>query len=179
MALLQVVVVVEAMSQRRNELSGVEFAWRVHSALDTWTGKVDTKASIALAIEVAVLGFVITLSEEDRPLAGLSGGDLNLYNIGLVFLVLSVLLSMFVVAPQLSRWKTRQNWRSNMIYFGHLRFWKPRELAKALSTEQPYEEQLAQQLVQMSKIAWRKHSLLQGSLICLVVGAVLLLLAGA
>lgn len=155
---------------------GVEFAWRVHSALDTWTGKVDSKASISLAIEIAVIGFVITLSTKDGPLVGLTGSDLCFYRIALGFLVLSVLLSMLAVVPQLNRRQAKKNWRSGMVYFGHLRHWDPKELEKAL--EAPAKRQLADQLVAMSRIAWRKHAWLQWSLISLVVGAALLLAAG-
>jgi Family of unknown function (DUF5706) len=148
-----------------------DFAWRVHAALDSWTGKVDTKASIALAIESAVFGFVVTLTKRGEQFTGLDGSDLTLFRIGSGFLLLAILLSLLVVAPQLNRRESKRIWSSNMIYFGHLRRWDPVELAKTLATQQPYGEQLARQLVTMAKIAWRKHACLQYSLACLVLGA--------
>src|SRR3954454_8490903 len=62
---VQVELVGEALTSppRSDPYGGLDFAWRVHGALDAWTGKVDTKASITLAIESAVLGFVLTLSK--------------------------------------------------------------------------------------------------------------------
>lgn len=159
--------------------AGDEFAWNVHDALDSWTGKVDTKASITLAIEAAIAGFVITLSANRGRLSGLHGYHADLEHVGLGFLGASVLASLFVVLPQLSRRKARKNWSTNMIYFGHLRRWDPNKLARALSSgEVPTTDQLARQLVQMSKIAWRKHAWLQWSLGFLLLGAALLVWAG-
>lgn len=175
MGLLQVWLDLEAMSNRGTDQDGLEFAWRVHAALDSWTGKVDTKASIALAIESAVFGFVVTLSGKNGRLTSLNGSRLDWYRVGLGFLLFSILASLAVVLPQLNRWKSCRNWRGNMVYFGHLRHWDPKKLAKALVQDQPYEEQLARQLVAMSKIAWRKHSWLQWSLCSLVIGSACLL----
>jgi hypothetical protein len=157
---------------------GDEFAWKVHEALDSWTAKVDTKASIALAIEAAIAGFVITLSTNSGRLTGLHGYRADVDHVGLILLAASVVASLAVVMPQLSRLKARRNWSSNMIYFGHLRRWDPDALAKALSTDIPTTTQLARQLVEMSKIAWRKHAWLQWSLILLFIASVLLVIAG-
>jgi hypothetical protein len=181
--LLQVRLDVEAMSEatptKPESSEGVDFAWKVHDALDSWTGKVDTKASIALAIESALVGFVITLSSKGERLFGLHGYRVNLDRIGLVLLTASVVLALAVVIPQLGRRKAKQNWSSNMIYFGHLRRWDPQQLATALSTGVATETQLALQLVTMSKIAWRKHAWLQWSLLCLLVGSGMLAWAGS
>ena len=72
---------------------GDAFAWKVHEALDSWTGKVDTKASIALAIEAAIAGFVITLSTNGGRLSGLRGYRSDLDHFGLVLLAVSVVRS--------------------------------------------------------------------------------------
>ena len=155
-----------------------EFAWRVHSALDSWTGKVDTKASIALAIQSAVLAFVVSLTEKGKDFASLHGTDLTWYRLAFEFLVVSILLSLFVVLPQLNRRQAKREWQSNMIYFGHVRRWDADDLASALEAHRATHPQLARQLVAMSKIAWRKHSCLQISLASLLVaGACLLVLA--
>jgi hypothetical protein len=169
----------EATEKDRVPGNGAEFAWKVHDALDSWTAKVDTKASIVLAIEAALAGFVITLSDKGGRLSGLHGHRVDLDRAGLALVGTSVLLSLAVVMPQLGRRKARRNWSSNMIYFGHLRRWDPNELAASLAKGAPTEGHLARQLVTMSKIAWRKHSWLQCSLLCLVVGAALLAWAGA
>lgn len=151
---------------------GLDFAWRVHSALDSWTGKVDTKASIVLAIETAILGFIISLSSKDGPLSALQGDDLRSFRTGLVFIGLGILLALAVVVPQLGRRKAKKAWQQNTVYFGHLRRWDVDKLAKALTDDTPRHRQMAEQLVQMSKIAWRKHVWLQWSLASLLVGAI-------
>jgi hypothetical protein len=169
--LLQVELVVEAIAGKSSTAggAGIEFAWRVHGALDSWTGKVDTKASVALAIESAMFGFAVTLSRENGPFAGLHGRSEAGYYTGLGLILVAVFFALLVVVPQLNRRKSKKGWKGNMIYFGHLRHWDPDELSKALSGQRDDEGQLAQQLVAMAKIAWRKHSLLQISLVVLVI----------
>ena len=73
---LQVDLALEAMSGPAPEPS-LDFAWRVHAALDNWIGKVDAKASIVLALESAVFGFVVVLSQSDGQFASLSGAASN------------------------------------------------------------------------------------------------------
>jgi hypothetical protein len=165
------------VSRRSPDNEALEFAWRVHSALDSWTAKVDTKASIVLALEAAVLGFIITLSSKDGPLAALDGGDVLLYRVGLTLVGLGVLFALGVVVPQLGRRKAKRVWERNTIYFGHLRHWDPEKLAGVLVRDMPRERQLAEQLVEMSKIAWRKHAWLQWSLIAFVGGGLCLAIA--
>lgn len=150
---------------------GLDFAWRVHDALDSWTAKVDVKASIALALESAVFGFVVALSEHGERLSGLSGSRLDWYHVGVGLLLFSVGASLAVVFPQLRRWRSRRDWRENTIYFGHLRHWDPSELAGRLGEPFPEAEELARQLVAMAKIAWRKHAWLQWSLVSLATGS--------
>lgn len=174
---------VEAVSEvpptDHDAVDGSEFAWKVHDALDSWTAKVDTKASIMLALEMALVGFVVTLSGNGSRLSALHGYKLDLSRAGLAFLTASVLLSLAVVMPQLGRRKAKRNWSSNMIYFGHLRRWDPDKLAETLAEGAPSLSQLALQLVTMSKINWRKHAWLQWSLLSLVVGTGLLAWAGS
>lgn len=163
-----------------NPNAGEAFAWKVHDAINAWTGKVDTKASIALAIEVAIAGFAITLSTNHRQLTGLHGIRAHLDDIGLAVLFGSMLASLAVVMPQLSRRRARRTWQTNMIYFGHLRHWDPEQLANELIAGNiPSAAQLARQLIEMSRIAWRKHVWLQWSLILLIVASLLLVAAGA
>lgn len=158
---------------------GTDFAWRVHGALDSWTGKVDTKASIALAIESAALGFAISRSADEQAFANLSGLAEVSYTAGLVLLLAAIACALLVVLPRLNRRRLRHDWDNNMIYFGHLRRWSPLQLTSALEQGGPYLDQLARQLVVMAKVAWRKHVWLQASLICLVLGIACLLVASA
>jgi hypothetical protein len=179
---LQVELAVEAMTPEREKTPPrhdevVDYAWRVHGALDSWTGKVDTKASIALAIEIAVLGFVVAQADPEKRFHDLSGGNLHWYRAAIVLMLLAVLLSLFVVTPQLNRRRSRREWRRNTIFFGHLRHWDPQELAAKLREDRLQEEQLARQLVAMSKIAWRKHASLQWSLVTFALGTACLVLA--
>ena len=156
-----------------------EFAWRVHDALNDWTGKVDFKASIVLALEAGILTAVITLSAEGGPFHNLGGLRETLFRAGLSSAATAVVLAGWVVFPQLRRREARQNWRSNWIYFGHLRHWDPDQLAETLAAGEPHDlQQLARQLVTMSQIAWQKHARLQYSLLLLGAGVALLLPAG-
>jgi hypothetical protein len=174
---LPIKLALEAMSDR----DGSEFAWRVHDALDSWTAKVDTKASIALAIESAAFGFVVTLSAKEEVLASLHGWRHVLYAGGLGLMLFAVVLALSVVMPQLNRRRAAREWQDNMVYFGHLRHWDAAQLAERLgdANAPEYEAQLARQLVAMSKIAWRKHAWLQWSLVSLVAAASMLVVAGA
>lgn len=157
----------------------IDTAWRIHGAITDWTGKVDAKASFALAIESAILAGVITLSADDHLLADLSGWkELWTYRLGVALLVAAVLAVMSVVLPRLRGRRTKSEWRSNFIYFGHLRHWPPDQLTDALQDE-PLLPALSHQLVKMSEIAWRKHRALQVSLWLSVVGTALVGVAAA
>lgn len=151
-----------------------EFAWRVHDSIGDWTARVDTKASIALAIEAAVLGFVVTLAIGDGALTEAKGWIAALVLAGTIALVISVTLSVLVVFPQLRGRRSRKEYQNNFVYFGHLRHWRPVELQKRLAANPVRLDQLSRQLVNMSKIVWRKHVWLQWSL-ALFIGGVLLI----
>lgn len=158
---------------------GEDFGWRVHGALDFWTGRVDTKASIALAIEGATFGFVVSLSDDNRRFDRLSGLANTTFVAGLVLLLAALLLSALVVMPRLRRRQSRSDWHGQMIYFGHLRHWDTAALKQALDENAPATDQLAAQLVVMSKIAWRKHAQLQLSLLLFLAADFCLITAGA
>lgn len=156
-----------------------EFAWKVHAALIDWTGKVDTKASIALSLEAAVLVLVIAQSESGKPLAGLDDFALLLFRVGFCSLLASIALSLLVVVPQLKRRKIKPAAPQGMIYFGHLRLRTPEQVEESLRDSERWLPALSRQLVEMSRIAWRKHAFLQGSLVLVAVSAIAFLLAGA
>jgi hypothetical protein len=167
---------VESASVDERTSGATEFAWRTHDAVGNWTARVDTKASIALAIEAAVLGFVVTLATGDGELADSSGWTSALLLGGVCVLLLSVALSILVVFPQLRGRKSRREHAQNFVYFGHLRHWNPTDLEARLAATPVRLAQLSRQLVHMSRIAWRKHVWLQWSLSLLMAG---LLLVGA
>lgn len=157
----------------------VENAWKIHAALVDWTGKVDSKASFALALESAVLGGIVTLTTGDRPLAGLIGRlPLALFWSGIAALVVAVLTVMVVVRPRVRGKEAKRERRDNFIYFGHLRHWKPADLQTALE-QRDILPVLSRQLVAMSMIAWHKHRWLQWSLTLAVIGTGLVAAAGA
>lgn len=174
---VQVQLALEAVTASANPDGGRDFAWRVHGALDSWTAKVDTKASIILAIESAILGFILTLSKKGERLASLDGVSETAYHLAIGALVVAVLFALLVVMPQLRRRQAKKNWHKGMVYFGHLRHWDPADLATALKGDRVDEAQLADQLVAMAKIAWKKHARLQWSVCFLIIGAAALVVA--
>ncbi len=143
--------------------------------LDTWTGKVDNKASIVLAIESAAFAFVVTQTSKGKLFANPGAVGAWVFRLALALLLVSIALALLVVLPQLNRRRSTKDWAQNSIYFGHLRHWEPDQLAKALPDQAAQQaDQLARQMVAMSKIAWRKHSCLQGSLGALAAAVTLL-----
>lgn len=155
----------------------IDTAWRIHAALTDWTGKVDSKASFALAIESALIVGLVNLSAKDAVFGRLSGGwQHSTYWAAVVFLVGAVLMAVSVVVPKLRRRHIDKEWRDGLIYFGHLRRWDdPRKLAKAIK-ERDLLPVLSRQLINMSEIAWKKHAYMQLSVVFALAGTALLAL---
>lgn len=158
---------------------GNDFAWKVHSAITDWTAKVDTKASIILGFGGVIVGFIVTLSANGRRLASLQGADLIVERIGVCFVLLGVLLAALVVAPRLNARSVKKSWKSNFIYFGHIRHWPLVDLRSALDGLDRTKELdlLAAQLSAMSKIAWLKHRILQCAMLAIGLGVALVFIA--
>lgn len=152
----------------------IETAWRIHGAQVDWIGKVDSKASFALAIESAVLVSVAGASQ-DGPLSHLSGfWELALYRGGIICLIVGVLLAITVVAPRIrSGHPDEEVKKKHFIHFGHLRHWEPQELARALQ-DADLLAVLCDQVVIMAQIAWSKHLRVQASLAAGVAGGALI-----
>jgi hypothetical protein len=130
-----------------------EFSWQVHTALEAWTTRADLKASILLAFQGSALVVVLPW-----PLP--------------VFIPLlllgAIVLGILAVLPALgSRRRLRRQHGSNLVYFGHLRWWSPDDLAGKLEavSRQDATRMLAEQLVRLSRLSWRKHRLLQWSVL--------------
>jgi hypothetical protein len=154
----------------------VDTAWRIHGALADWTGKVDTKASFVLTIESALLVTIIALSGTGRRLFDLHDAAAHFYWAGIVAIVLGVVAVALVVKPRVRRQAMADEWRDNFVFFGHLQSWSPEDLEGALA-ERPVLPVLTRQLVNMSRIAWRKHLLVEVAMLCGVVGTALVSLA--
>jgi hypothetical protein len=155
----------------------VATAWSIHASIADWTRSVDNKASFASAVETAVLLGVLTLSAEGRQLSRLSGvWQLGVLWLGIAFLVAALLLVLWVVSPHLRSKRVGDEYRSNVIYFGHARYWNPGELTTFLSGADILP-MLSRQIVAISHIAWRKHRHLQMSIFASVVGASLVAIA--
>lgn len=148
----------------------IDTAWRIHTAIVDWTGKVDSKASFALAIESAVLAGIVSMTGGRRRLANLEGPASVLFWVGVAFLIAALLCVVYVVRPRLRRGKVKLESGANFIFFGHLKDWKAHDLEEAL-LQRDLLPMLAHQLVTMSKIAWVKHRMLQLSLTGAVIAS--------
>ncbi|SEE57217.1 Pycsar system effector family protein [Streptomyces sp. Ag109_O5-10] len=156
-----------------------ETAWRIHTAIGEWTARVDAKASFALTLESAALAGIVALSDNGHRFSRLHGyGIRGVVWAGALLILAGAVLAILVVAPRLrSVKKLRSEAPENFIYFGHLQFWDPATLALKLQQEDTLPI-LSSQLINTSKIAWRKHRLVQLSFLLAAVGGVLVLIAG-
>lgn len=152
-----------------------ESAWRIHEALMDWTGKVDAKAAVVLSLESAVVTALAALSAGRTvwtagrsPTAAL----VFCYWMGVGLVVLSMSISVVVVLPRLDGCTAGRRWRGGYVYFGHLRHWEAADLADALRAGEVLPV-LARQLVTVSHICWRKHRLVQVSIVLACGGTVL------
>jgi Family of unknown function (DUF5706) len=152
--------------------SNEAFAWRVHEALQDWTAKVDTKASIVMSLETALLSGIVAFSGSRTSVYPV-GWALS-HHCGLVLLLASIVIAGAVVFPQLRRRDSVKSWQNQIIYFGHLRKWEPAVLAEAIAGRESNVSlgMLSDQLVTMSRIAWRKHVLVQWSLLVALAGCI-------
>ena len=149
----------------------LDTAWRIHAAIVDWTGKVDSKASFALAIQSAVIIAVIGFAGGRRRLSHLDDpAEQAAFWIGITMLTIALVLVTWVVRPRLRTKAMKNEWPDNFIYFGHLRYWDPDALEAALK-DRPILPLLTRQVVSMSQIAWQKHKCLQWSMVLAAVGA--------
>ncbi|WP_083275531.1 Pycsar system effector family protein [Pseudonocardia sp. HH130630-07] len=160
--------------------SGIENAWKIHAAISDWTGKVDTKASFALTLEAAGLSAIVLLTRPQQPLSQISSQlGLATFWLGCILLFSAALAAIAVVMPRIRSDRTAQEWPDNYIYFGHLRHWSSDALADRLqSSKDDILPILSRQLVNMSKIAWRKHRIVQVSLALAMLGGFLVTTGG-
>lgn len=161
-----------------DEEFGLDFGWRVYGQLNGAISAVDSKASIILGLETLAFGLAVSQSSDGSPFGNLAGVARVAFVLGLVAVFVSVVLTVLVVAPHLNRKRNLTTWQTGLTYFGHLVHWNPSDLRDRLATLKPDALTiLSEQCILLSKIAWRKHVLLQQSLVAFVVGASLLTVA--
>jgi len=152
-------------------------AWRIHVAQEAWTAKVDAKAAIVLALEVAVLAAIIGASAAGAAFATLSTVGIIAVRSAGTLLTLAIIFAAASIFPLLgSPLEHVKEHRTNFIYFGHLRHWdSTRELSDQLEhvDNKDQLDQLARQLHRMSVGNWRKHRALQASISAGVVATVI------
>lgn len=169
------------MDEQPNPTRSIDFAWRAHAAQEAWTAKVDGKAAILLALEVALIAAVISGLAPDGALSALTAVGAVTVRIGAVLITAAAVLAAIAVFPLLgSPVGHARDYRSNLIYFGHLRHWTDGpDLANRLRrlTDDDVLEQLARQLRQMSGRNWRKHRLLQTSILAALPGTLAVVVA--
>jgi hypothetical protein len=49
--------------QNEDSSKALDFAWQIHAAVSQWSGRVDTKSSIVLTLELAILGAITAFSK--------------------------------------------------------------------------------------------------------------------
>lgn len=157
----------------------LDAAWKIHAAQVDWTGKVDTKAIFAFAIQSGALGLVVTLSSADRIFddlhtrIGATG-----YYLGIAALIIGAGFALFVVKPRLRGRDAKLEAKNGYIYFGHLQHWNANELSRRLNEGADLLGVVTTQCVTMAKISWSKHRLVQAAVISGAIGMLLLVLTG-
>lgn len=147
----------------------LETAWKLQAALADWTGKADTKASIALSIQSTVLALVGALATSGSGAKVQSiPGQVLLWTGGCILLC-GALLAVVAIAPNLGLERRGPGPEDDYLFFGHLRHFKPEVLEAALKSDSTLSA-LSRQIVVMSQIAWIKHRRVQFSFIFAVIG---------
>lgn len=168
----------ETEQVRRDGYSGLDLGWRVHSTLIDYTGKADSKAGFALSVELAAIATAVALGSRDRDFGEPSWSwTAGLFYAGILLMICAVGFAVAAVGPRLHSRQTEKQWRANFIYFGHLRFWEPADLTRALREDDALPV-LCRQLVDISQILWIKHRRVQLSLWFALTSGATLVLAG-
>ncbi|MGH3864897.1 MAG: Pycsar system effector family protein [Pseudonocardiaceae bacterium] len=142
--------------------------------MQDWTAKVDTKASIVMALETGLSSIILAFSDSVRFPNHPDGALFWAHRSGLVLLFVSIVLAGAVVFPQIRHRSSARSWQDNYLYFGHIRHWQPTELAAELLSGRTrrHLHALSTQLVVMSRVVWRKHVALQCSMLCALLGCI-------
>jgi hypothetical protein len=168
-------VIRRTMRRSTPPAGSMEFGWRVHAAQESWNARADVKASILLAFQAGALVFGVTLRD-------LIVGAIRPFWVGVALAATAMLIASMIAAagavlPILgSARRHREERGRNMVYFGHLRLWDESALASRLTRLTPRDEagMLARQLVAISRLNWRKHRLLQASVVLTVLSLIMI-----
>ncbi|MFE0188297.1 Pycsar system effector family protein [Streptomyces sp. NPDC058989] len=147
----------------------LETAWRIQAALADWTGKADTKASIALSVQSTVLALVGVLTTSGHGAETRSVAGHALLWAGGCILLCGALLAAAAVTPNLRLERRGPGPDDDFLFFGHLRHFEPEALETALRSGSTLPA-LSRQIVVMSEIAWTKHRRVQLSFLLAVMG---------
>lgn len=168
------------MNPSSPEQRGVDFGWKVHAAQEAWTARVDGKAALYLATQTAVLAAIFAGFANGKSLDSLDGLNRGVAIAGTVISVAAVIIAGCAVIPMLNKKKKLEaTYADNLIYFGHLRYWKAPDLRARLAglTAADELDQLSLQLVALSVRNWRKHVFLRTALLLGAVGALMVITA--
>lgn len=158
--------------------NSTDTAWKLHAAQVDWTGKVDSKASFALALESAALVATLSLTVPGRPFASLQHWyEVGVIGLGVLLVLAGGLLATLVVIPRLRSSELEDEYERNFIYFGHLRYWDAEALAARLA-EGDLDAVLCRQITTMARISWYKHRLVQWSMRLGGLGILLIVVLG-
>jgi len=163
------------------EKRATEFAWRVHTAQQSWANTGDIKASILLAFEGGALYAILSAQAKDGFLAKLSGWHHVAEVIGVVLLLFGITAAAIAVFPRLGRAAKQRDNRHQPIYFGNLRHWNAAGLKDHLAGLKQDEEldALSHQLAAMARSNWTKHRWVQVSLVLSLAGILVVAIAAA
>jgi hypothetical protein len=166
-----------------DDRASIDFVWRVHVAMESWTAKADVKASILLAFDGGMAVLIVT--SRDLMLGHQQRWPTVLAGVALGLLALAIVASAVVVMPVIGSARShRSSFNDRWIFFGHLRHWTATDLASRVGRLNRTDEldNVTHQLVQMSQINWYKNRLLQSSVVltvaaicCVTVTAVAML----
>lgn len=169
-------VVRVAVQDKRS--ASTDFGWRAHTAMEAWLARADLKASILLALQGVAAILVVT--SRDVVLGSRWQWPALVGATALGLLALAICVTAGATLPILGSTRShRAEHLKHMIYFGHLRLWQATALGAQLPRVGLREEtaMLANQLVFVAKINWRKHRLLQLSVLLTIIVIVLLTIA--
>ncbi|MEU2608034.1 Pycsar system effector family protein [Streptomyces albus] len=155
----------------------LETAWKLQAGLADSTGKADTKASFALAIQSTALALLGILTSAGRnPGNPQHGASLIFLWVGALLLVFGACCAAAAVSPNLRKERRGPQPDDDFLFFGHLRHWDPAALEAAMK-DKDLLPQLSRQIVVMSEIAWTKHRRVQWSFALAAAGSAALGLA--
>jgi hypothetical protein len=162
--------------------AALHFAWRIHDRNSEFSGRLDAKASVILSLETALAVVAVAGTKKGNPLSDLRGAALAAFLICIALIAVAIVLAGLVLLPRVFwPWTSRRQSHGDFSFYAGLRRWDPAELRSRLVElgTRGQLDVLAEQLVIMSQVAWRKHLRLQWSVIIAMLALAALLAASA